>query len=242
MKVQRVRHPQSGHVSWFVLDDGYHPISPITAFLTYLAQIERSPHTIRSYAHHLKLYWEYLQDAGLDWKAAGLSELADFVSWLRSPQVRVIGMHEQEARRSEATINVILTAVTMFYEYHARIGTVEEIPLYRSQLQPHRRYKGFLHHISKGKPVRTRLIKLRTPQRMPKTLSAEQVTQLIAACQRRRDRFLISLLYETGMRIGQALGLRHLPRSTPPCRDWPRPRSNHSDVACTSSAYAVRST
>jgi integrase/recombinase XerD len=152
MKVQRVRHPQSGHVSWFVLDDGYHPISPITAFLTYLAQIERSPHTIRSYAHHLKLYWEYLQDAGLDWKAAGLSELADFVSWLRSPQVRVIGMHEQEARRSEATINVILTAVTMFYEYHARIGTVEEIPLYRSQLQPHRRYKGFLHHISKGKP------------------------------------------------------------------------------------------
>ena len=33
--------------------------------------------------------------------------------------------------------------------------------------------------------------------------------QLVSACNLRRDKFLICLLYETGMRIGQALGLRH---------------------------------
>lgn len=32
---------------------------------------------------------------------------------------------------------------------------------------------------------------------------------ILAACQRLRDRFLFALLAETGMRIGQALGLRH---------------------------------
>ena len=32
---------------------------------------------------------------------------------------------------------------------------------------------------------------------------------ILAACTRLRDRFLFALLAETGMRVGQALGLRH---------------------------------
>jgi integrase len=40
-------------------------------------------------------------------------------------------------------------------------------------------------------------------------LAAQEVQALLDACLRRRDRLLVSLLYETGMRIGQALGLRH---------------------------------
>ena len=40
-------------------------------------------------------------------------------------------------------------------------------------------------------------------------MSDEQVKTLINACNRIRDKFLICLLYETGMRIGEALGLRH---------------------------------
>ena len=41
------------------------------------------------------------------------------------------------------------------------------------------------------------------------TLSVEEIAQILAACERLRDRFLLALLAETGMRIGQALGLRH---------------------------------
>ncbi len=33
--------------------------------------------------------------------------------------------------------------------------------------------------------------------------------RLVGVCEHLRDRFLLSLLAETGMRIGQALGLRH---------------------------------
>jgi integrase len=32
---------------------------------------------------------------------------------------------------------------------------------------------------------------------------------VLAACEHLRDRFLLSLLAETGMRVGQSLGLRH---------------------------------
>ena len=37
----------------------------------------------------------------------------------------------------------------------------------------------------------------------------EQIVAILAACEHLRDRFLLSLLAETGMRVGQALGLRH---------------------------------
>lgn len=209
MKVQRVRLQTDGRVSWLVLDDAYRPVAPIQEFLTYLMHIDRSPYTIRSYAYHLKLYWDYLADSKVDWMAVGVGELAHFVSWLRLPRQMVVPLQEQMAQRSESTINVIVGAVYMFYDYHARVGTVADLPLYRSQARPQRHYKGFLHHIAKSAPMRTRLIKLKVPRRLPRTLSADQVAQLIAACQRRRDRFLISLLYESGMRVGQALGLRH---------------------------------
>ncbi len=195
-------------MGWTVIDDNYLPIQPIQEFLTYLKHLERSPHTIRAYAHHLRLFWEYLSTIRTSWTVVGLSELADFVAWLRNPQLGLLSLQEMLAKRSEATVNVILAAVTMFYDYHERIGNVES-PLYRSSGYAKRSYKGFLHHITKGKPVQTRLLKLKTPRRIPRTLTSHEVEQLIDACHRLRDKFLISFLYETGMRIGQVLGLRH---------------------------------
>jgi integrase/recombinase XerD len=52
---------------------------------------------------------------------------------------------------------------------------------------------------------------VRLPERksFPKTLSLEQVAAVIDCQERLRDRFLFALLASTGMRIGQALGLRH---------------------------------
>jgi integrase len=46
-------------------------------------------------------------------------------------------------------------------------------------------------------------------RRVPRTLDAGQVAAILAACEHLRDRFLFALLAETGMRVGQALGLRH---------------------------------
>lgn len=66
-----------------------------------------------------------------------------------------------------------------------------------------------LHHINKSKPIKQKLLKLKKPKTFPGTLSREEVKQLIEACNRIRDKFLICLLYETGVRIGEALGLRH---------------------------------
>ena len=46
-------------------------------------------------------------------------------------------------------------------------------------------------------------------KRLPRVFVPAEVQSLLNACTRLRDRLLLCLLYESGMRIGQALGLRH---------------------------------
>ena len=46
---------------------------PMERYLAYLTDIERSPNTVKAYAHDLKDFWEFLDGRGLDWRevAAG---------------------------------------------------------------------------------------------------------------------------------------------------------------------------
>ncbi len=113
------------------------------------------------------------------------------------------------SKRCEKTINHCLTTVSGFYEFQERLGAFEGVDVYRYQMQPGRKYKPFLHHISKGKEVKTRLLKIKEPSTFPGCLTPEQVNTLVEACNGLRDKLLVRLLYETGLRIGEALGLRH---------------------------------
>jgi integrase len=54
-----------------------------------------------------------------------------------------------------------------------------------------------------------RLVKARSHRRLPRTLAPEDIEALLGACTHVRDQLLVCLLRDTGMRIGQVLGLRH---------------------------------
>ncbi|MEC4815923.1 MAG: tyrosine-type recombinase/integrase [Scytonema sp. PMC 1069.18] len=209
MQIQKGQLPDSHRLVWIVLDDDYLPVEPIQKYLRYLDSLEKSPNTIRVYANNLKLFWEFLQDKQIDWREITLEQMSDFIHWLRSPDPGVISIRPQVSKRSEKTINHALTTVCGFYEFQERLGLTEGVNAYRYQMQPGRKYKSFLHHISKGKEIKTRLLKVKEPKTFPGCLTNVQVKQLVDACHRIRDKFLICLLYETGMRIGEVLGLRH---------------------------------
>ena len=53
------------------------------------------------------------------------------------------------------------------------------------------------------------MIALKTPKKLPQVLSPDEVQTILDGCDRLRDRLLFAVLYDTGMRIGEALGLRH---------------------------------
>ncbi len=210
MIVQRVVMPVTGAVSWTVLGTDVSPVEPIESFLTYLAALERSPNTQRAYATSLKFWFEFLGRVDLAWADVGVDDVARFVSWLRAPAANVIVLDSGTALRSAATVNRHLAAVFGFYEFHARSGVEVASSLVAWRRIGRGSYKPFLHHVTGGRPIATRAVKLPVPRRAPRTLTAEEVVTVLAAPIRARDRFLLALLAETGMRVGQALGLRHV--------------------------------
>lgn len=209
MRVQRVVMPVTNAESWTVVDDDCRPEPAIEQYLAYLAAVERSPNTVRAYATSLKLWSEFLAGVDVGWAEASADDVARFVSWLRAPAPNVVVLENGLGRRSPATVNRHLAGVFGFYDHQARGGVGLAATLVAWRRVNRGSYKPFLHHVTKGKPVPTRPIKLTVPRRAPRTLEAEQVVAILAACQRWRDRFLMALLAETGLRIGQALGLRH---------------------------------
>lgn len=209
MLVQKGKLPDSNRFVWIVLDDDYLPVEPIQKYIYYLDSLDKSPNTIRTYAHNLKLFWEFLKDKQLDWREISLERLSDFIHWLRNPDPSVIPIQSRVSQRTEKTINHALTTVCSFYEFQERLGTTEGVDAYRYQMQPGRKYKSFLHGISKSKEIKTRLLKVKEPKTFPGCLTSEEISQVVNACNRIRDKFLVCLLYETGMRIGETLGLRH---------------------------------
>jgi hypothetical protein len=85
MRVQRVLMPGSETESWTLLGDDQIPVEPAERFLGYLASIEKSPNTVKAYAHDLKDWFAYLTVHGLDWRTVTVEDVAGFVAWLRLP-------------------------------------------------------------------------------------------------------------------------------------------------------------
>lgn len=209
MKVQKIK--LSNHeYGWLVLDDNYRLVKPITEFTKYLSNVDKSPFTLRSYAYHLKLYWEYLTSKNIDWRKVNLSELAGFVAWLRESEKdnNILDIFDEYSQRKPATINVILGCISSFYRFHNQLGN-SDVQITESKCLPGNRYKSLLHHVFKNKPVQKRVISVKQPKLLPKTITQEQFILMTNSCTNIRDKFLVWLLYETGIRIGQALSLRH---------------------------------
>ena len=85
MQVARVISPVSSRESWTVLGDDDAPVAPVDRYLAYLTDIERSPNTVKAYAHDLKDWFGFLAERGLDWRAVRLDDVGEFVAWLRLP-------------------------------------------------------------------------------------------------------------------------------------------------------------
>lgn len=218
MRVQRVLVPGGRVESWTLLGDDQAPVDPVERFLAYLSSIERSPNTVKAYAHDLKDWFTFLGRQGLDWRTVTVEDVAGFVAWLRLPpqardgRVQVLPTVAHHCAAS--SVNRKLAALTSFCEFHARHG-VPLSGLLITAATPGRgrastsSFKPFLHHITKSGPQRRRTIALSAVQPRPRVLTVAEAQAILGTCDHLRDRLLFALLLDTGLRIGEALGLRH---------------------------------
>lgn len=186
MRVQRVTAPGGGPESWTVVDDSFAVVAPVDDFLAYLTVIERSPGTVRSYAFDLRDYFEFLSAHGTDWRTVRLEHLGRFVGWLRlTPAARsatVTSLAIDEPHCSAVTINRKLSAVGSFYTYHHRHGVdCGELLTTIKSGGATGSWRPFLAHLGSQGNKRRRTIKLKTSQRIPRTLSPDSVFTFFVA-------------------------------------------------------------
>lgn len=211
MYVQEVK--VQGQRKYLLIGSEGIPITPVVKYLKYLDQTGKSHNTLKTYCYGLKHYFTFLEETGKDYKQITLQGMAEFVSWLQNPyrNSKVITASPMTSKLTAKTVNLTITVVTNFYDYLYRN---DELPtdvadklMKQIYVGNGKRYKGFLHHITKGNPVTKNLLKVKEPKKKLKTLTKEQVVQLVQATSNIRDEFLLNLLFETGLRIGEVLSL-----------------------------------
>lgn len=211
MRVEEVL-TRDGKTRYILIDSEGEPVEPVIKFLKFKDNAASARLTLRTYCFHLKLYFEFLEQKGLSYQNVGLDEMAEFMRWLQNPygSIKISSILPSAPIRKPNTVNAIISVILGFYDYLYRhvdysIQLSEKLKI--QILGSKRGFKDFLYHINKNKLFDKKLLKIKVPTARPKTLSTKEIVTLIGACSNIRDKFLLQLLWETGMRIGEALAL-----------------------------------
>lgn len=221
MRVHVVHAPPETTV--VLLDDANHPIPVISDFLRHLTSRGYSPNTQRAYAYDLLHFWNFLiqrQITHMDFTPAHSLDFLEYLHTLSShKRVQRLGLamcttdaDNATTHLAPSTINRIFAAVASFYEYLILAGHVSahENPLL--QVEDHTRWyvsaqhRSFMGHSSRQRPIR-RAVRVKTIQRLPRPMDAQQVDLLIHTLTHWRDRAMLWLMVQGGLRPGEVLNL-----------------------------------
>lgn len=207
---ERAMSPSDDSLRYVVIDGAYRVHTEASAYLAALRALDRSPNTERVYASRIALFLSYCGRFGFDWQKIQFSDLARFLRWLVAEPLPPRRPSSPTRFRSAGTANAVMTSVCEFLRFAAAHGWVS------SELIPrlsHRKDLRYLPGHDSGEmgqfaSIRAKSLKLTASVPEIEFLTARQVDELIAAAARTRDRFLITLMALTGIRVGEALGLR----------------------------------
>lgn len=209
MRVVYVATPQQ-RIRYAVVDDHGETVEVIRSYLQHLHDRGYARNSLKASAQGLCLYFRFLHENAFDYRAVRIAERAAFVAWLKRPGAPRESASASGApgRRKDRTINQYLGVVTGFYDWLWRTEQIERNvnDLLRGA-GAYRPYKGFLHHLG-AQPVERNILTQPIPrQQHPRVLNKAEVATLRDAARSGRDRALVLLIFETGLRPGEVLAL-----------------------------------
>lgn len=68
-----------GKTRYMLVNTQGDPVQPVLSFLRFKDNSGMARNTLRAYCHHLKLYFEFLNQKSFDYRAAGIDEMAEFL-------------------------------------------------------------------------------------------------------------------------------------------------------------------
>ncbi|AYD39582.1 hypothetical protein D4Z93_03105 [Clostridium fermenticellae] len=201
---------------YIILDDNYDEILQANKYLKYLDIRDRSPYTLKSYAYHLKIYCEYLKSNNMDvcsifsQKKGYLDILVDYMNWLKikNHDCKIEYIDETKNQRKNKTINVMMIPVVGMYEYLSRNNEIPRVHFTKEVLNINPSYKGFLYETTYKGKSNINILKLKEiKDEDVEFVTRKQYFQLYYACNNTRDKLILALMFECGLRLGETLGL-----------------------------------
>ena len=212
-----------GGVGVELVDESGAPIAVVSTFLRHLAARGCSPNTLAAYAYDLRHLWLFLAARGLAWQDFGPPHALELLEALRATPSRrpaqrlgltvATSADGRPARRlAPATVNRVLAAVSSFYEYAILAGVWDRANPIEKRPDPS------LAAVPSviGRSWVARAVSVRSAarcgsrrvQRVPRPLDEGQVRALLGELRCVRDRAIVLLMLQGGLRPGEVLGLQ----------------------------------
>lgn len=236
MQVKRIRNEAGTLSSFELLDDQGQPIEIVNGFLHYLTATGASPHTLSAYSYDLLHFSRFLKNQNLAFEEFSPPHSLQLLAYLRElPVKRVVrgmdlsvcttdpAISQSATKLAPASINRIFAAVSSFYDYLNLAGLLPLQAEETSQPLPPAanpilkvadqatskvsdRHRPFMGRVSFQQPLH-RPVRVKTVLRLPRPLPDEQVKLLLEDLASWRDRAMILLMLQGGLRAGEVLNL-----------------------------------
>lgn len=205
MKPYTVQHVQDGTKTYFFLCSGMTMEVDTTKYLKYKTKTRSSPNTVKRIAFSLSYYLAYLDENKLSVRevfdlnfGAQQIHFVEFLQWIQ------VGKHTHRSRTPQnATCNAYLKDVFGWLQFIERMDSQIRLKVLFDSTLSVAGAAGVRH----SKRRRSFQAYLPEDHHIRNTVEKEHILLLLEHCSNIRDQLLLLILAETGLRIGETLGI-----------------------------------
>lgn len=197
---------REGRKTVVLLDNEMRIVKPVYDYLKFQRQKDKALNTLKASGSDLRTYWEFLNDNGYEYDKVTPKMIAEFIDYLRASDDDVIALNK-ESKRTNKTINRILSTIHMFYQFEADMQEIDNPILMHDVNRPFNSFKGILEHAKSDNKTKQSIFKVKESDYKINLVTDDEMELFLNRLDKRRDILLYKMLYLTGARIQEVLDL-----------------------------------
>lgn len=191
-----------------LLDEKMRIVKPVFEYLNFLEIKESALNTLIANGRDLKLYWDFLNIKHYAYDSIKPLMIGEFIDFLKHPMKRSSNKLISVETRSNITINRILSSVHGFYKFYEIKHGLNNPMVTELSKRPTFMFKEMLYHIKKDTRIHRSVFKLKEKQEAFKLITDKEAKIIEKVLTSYRNKLIFKVLYLTGARIGEVLGLQ----------------------------------
>ena len=197
---------REGRETVVLLNNEMRIVKPVYDYLKFQKQKDKALNTLKASGSDLRTYWEFLNDSGYEYDKVTPKMIAEFIDYLRASDDDVIALNK-ESKRTNKTINRILSTIHMFYQFEADMQEIDNPILMHDVNRPFNAFKGILEHAKSDNKTKQSIFKVKESDYKINLVTDDEMELFLSRLDKRRDILLYKMLYLTGARIQEVLDL-----------------------------------